>query len=204
MATPQVDRAAGHDAQGPGRERRRVVEPAQPAKDAGPSILGGVAGQIAVVEQAIGLANEALVPDVDQTRVRLLLTGLGTQHQQFELARRRRHDTKVARTVVAVHEIFYARRSMTEPPAAPSFACRDGCGACCIAPSIETPFFGMPDGKRAGERCVHLDALQRCELFGRPERPQWCADLRPSPEMCGDGREQAMRILERLERDTRP
>ena len=87
---------------------------------------------------------------------------------------------------------------------ASEFECRVGCGACCIAPSIETPFFGMPDGKRAGERCVHLDAHNRCELFGKPERPQWCIDLQPSQEMCGDDDEAAMRILEQLERDTRP
>jgi len=84
------------------------------------------------------------------------------------------------------------------------FLCRVGCGACCVAPSIETPFFGMPAGKRAGERCVHLDGKNRCALFGKPERPQWCSDLRPSQEMCGDDDEAAMRILTALERETRP
>ncbi|HVK38365.1 MAG TPA: YkgJ family cysteine cluster protein, partial [Candidatus Kapabacteria bacterium] len=34
--------------------------------------------------------------------------------------------------------------------------CRDGCGACCIAPSITSPIPGMPDGKPAGVRCVQL------------------------------------------------
>ena len=85
-----------------------------------------------------------------------------------------------------------------------SFECRVGCGACCIAPSIATPFFGMPNGKRAGERCVHLDADGRCTIFDRPERPRWCRDLKPSPEMCGDNDAEAMAILERLERETRP
>ncbi len=85
-----------------------------------------------------------------------------------------------------------------------NFSCRVGCGACCIAPSITTPFFGMPNGKRAGERCVHLDAGNRCLLFGRPERPQWCSDLRASVEMCGGGDDEAMAILEQLERQTRP
>ena len=84
------------------------------------------------------------------------------------------------------------------------FSCRVGCGACCIAPSIHTPFFGMPNGKPAGERCVHLDAANRCQLFGRPERPQWCNDLRPSAEMCGATDAEALAILEQLERDTRP
>ena len=87
---------------------------------------------------------------------------------------------------------------------ASEFECRVGCGACCIAPSIETPFFGMPAGKPAGVRCVHLDAQNRCAIFGRPERPRWCRDLRAEPSMCGDDDAAAMRILEQLERDTRP
>ena len=84
------------------------------------------------------------------------------------------------------------------------FECRVGCGACCIAPSITTPFFGMPDGKPAGVRCVHLDQDNRCGIFGRPERPAWCADLRAEPSMCGESPEQALRILDDLERGTRP
>jgi Fe-S-cluster containining protein len=85
-----------------------------------------------------------------------------------------------------------------------TFTCRIGCGACCIAPSITTPFAGMPNGKRAGERCVHLDDANRCLLFGQPERPRFCEDLRPSPEMCGSTDAEAFVILERLERETRP
>ncbi len=85
-----------------------------------------------------------------------------------------------------------------------TFSCRPGCGACCIAPSITTPFPSMPNGKRAGERCVHLTADNRCVLFGRPERPQFCVQLRASSEMCGDTDEEAMRILTTLERQTRP
>ena len=87
---------------------------------------------------------------------------------------------------------------------ASEFECRVGCGACCIAPSIETPFFGMPEGKPAGVRCVHLDEQNRCAIFGRPERPSWCSDLRAEPSMCGDDDAAAMRILEQLERGTRP
>lgn len=85
-----------------------------------------------------------------------------------------------------------------------TFACRIGCGACCIAPSITTPFHGMPRGKRAGERCVHLDDGNRCRLFGRPERPRFCEELRPSPEMCGADDAAAFTILTELERATRP
>lgn len=43
-----------------------------------------------------------------------------------------------------------------------------------------------------------------CALFGRPERPRWCADLRPNPEMCGDSAETALAILDQLEILTRP
>lgn len=85
-----------------------------------------------------------------------------------------------------------------------TLACRTGCGACCIAPSITTPFHGMPNGKRAGERCVHLDAGNRCLLFGKPERPRFCSDLRAEPSMCGSDDSEAMVILTQLERETRP
>ena len=82
--------------------------------------------------------------------------------------------------------------------------CRPGCGACCIAPSITSPLPGMPDGKPAGVPCAQLDAAMRCRVFGRPERPAFCAGLRPSEEMCGSDRGQAMRWLARLEVETAP
>jgi hypothetical protein len=62
----------------------------------------------------------------------------------------------------------------------------------------------MPDGKPAGMPCVQLDDQLRCKLFGRPERPAFCASLRPGPEMCGQSRAQAMAILAQLEAATRP
>lgn len=82
--------------------------------------------------------------------------------------------------------------------------CRPGCGACCIAPSITTPLPGMPLGKPAGVPCIHLDAALRCGLWCRPERPEFCAGLRPSAEMCGAGREQALLWLAALEVATAP
>jgi hypothetical protein len=75
-------------------------------------------------------------------------------------------------------------------------ACRPGCGACCIAPSISTL------GKPAGEACKHLTADLRCAIFGRPERPACCGGLQPSTEMCGETREQALAYLAILERAT--
>lgn len=82
--------------------------------------------------------------------------------------------------------------------------CRSGCAACCIAPSITRPIPGMPHGKPAGMPCVQLDDDYRCRLFGRPERPAFCASLRPDPEMCGASREQALAMLQALEAATRP
>jgi hypothetical protein len=80
--------------------------------------------------------------------------------------------------------------------------CRPACAACCIAPSISTPLPGHPNGKPAGVRCAQLDDALRCRLFGRPQRPAVCASLRPSREMCGETREQAMRWLGWLEQAT--
>lgn len=82
--------------------------------------------------------------------------------------------------------------------------CRPGCGACCIAPSIASPLPGMPQGKPAGVRCVHLTADARCALYGRPERPRVCVGLQPSPAMCGAGREEALAYLTWLEQVTAP
>jgi Fe-S-cluster containining protein len=82
--------------------------------------------------------------------------------------------------------------------------CRAGCAACCIALSISTPIPGMPNGKPAGVRCLQLTADHLCSLFGQPERPLVCAQLRPSEEMCGETGREAYVYLARLERLTAP
>ena len=82
--------------------------------------------------------------------------------------------------------------------------CRQGCGACCIAPSISTPLPGMPEGKPAGQRCLHLDASLRCALFGDPRRPAVCATFKPEPQICGESREQAFSILRFMENSDPP
>lgn len=61
----------------------------------------------------------------------------------------------------------------------------------------------MPHGKPAGVPCVQLLPDIRCAIFGQPERPAFCASLRPSDEMCGANREEALAFLTRLERETR-
>ncbi|TDK18564.1 YkgJ family cysteine cluster protein [Luteimonas aestuarii] len=82
--------------------------------------------------------------------------------------------------------------------------CRERCGACCIAPSITSPIPGMPHGKPAGVPCVQLDDDLRCRLFGKPGRPAFCASLKPSPDMCGADRDEAVALLATLERATAP
>lgn len=77
--------------------------------------------------------------------------------------------------------------------------CREQCGACCIAPAINQPFYGMPNGKPAGVACVHLDRHFRCDLFGDPRRPGVCASFAPEPEFCGQTREEAMIFMLDLE-----
>lgn len=82
--------------------------------------------------------------------------------------------------------------------------CRNGCAACCIAPSISTPLPKMPQGKPAGVACAHLTVDYLCELFGLPERPTVCGSLQPSVAMCGQNREEALAYLHELERLTQP
>ncbi len=80
--------------------------------------------------------------------------------------------------------------------------CRLYCGACCIAPSISSFIPGMPNGKKAGERCIQLDDDNLCKLFGLPERPKVCSDFKAEIEICGDTREQALDTIIHLENIT--
>lgn len=80
--------------------------------------------------------------------------------------------------------------------------CRIACGACCIAPSISSALPGMPDGKPAGQRCLHLDRNYACKLWGDPQRPQVCDGFKPEPWLCGQDREQALRNIRLVEQAT--
>jgi hypothetical protein len=62
----------------------------------------------------------------------------------------------------------------------------------------------MPHGKPAGIPCVQLLPDYRCAIFGRPERPDVCASLRPHETMCGANREHALAFLASLEMATLP
>jgi len=60
----------------------------------------------------------------------------------------------------------------------------------------------MPDGKAAGVRCVQLDEDNRCRLFGDSRRPTVCRAFDYDRAICGDSREEALTILDDLERHT--
>jgi Fe-S-cluster containining protein len=76
------------------------------------------------------------------------------------------------------------------------------CGACCIAPSINSAMPDMPQGKPAGVRCRHLDDHNLCVLFGRPERPAFCPGWQPAPDVCGADFDEAMANIEAMEAGT--
>jgi len=60
----------------------------------------------------------------------------------------------------------------------------------------------MPGGKAAGLPCVQLTPEGLCGLYGKPGRPDVCSSLKPSAEMCGSSREEALAYLAELERAT--
>ncbi len=82
--------------------------------------------------------------------------------------------------------------------------CRSNCAACCIAPSISSPIPGMPEGKPAGIPCIQLTPDLKCKLFGDNKRPKVCLSLKPSQDMCGKTKEEAMGYLKELEELTSP
>lgn len=78
-------------------------------------------------------------------------------------------------------------------------ACRPGCGACCIAPSISSPIPGMPSGKPAGMPCLHLTTDRLCGIYGSPDRPAVCVSFQATQEFCGATADEALRMLAELE-----
>lgn len=83
-------------------------------------------------------------------------------------------------------------------------SCIVGCGACCIAPQISSSIPGMPKGKPAGVRCIQLDAMNACLLFGLPSRPAVCSAFSAQRDMCSNGPIEALRWLTVLEQATKP
>ena len=62
----------------------------------------------------------------------------------------------------------------------------------------------MPQGKPAGVPCAQLGEDMRCAVFGKPERPAFCAGLQPSTDMCGADRHAALYWLSQLDAATTP
>jgi len=77
--------------------------------------------------------------------------------------------------------------------------CRPNCGACCIYISISSPIPGMPEGKPACVRCIHLTKDNLCGIFDSPDRPKVCFDYKAEKMFCGETREEAIDILKKLE-----
>jgi len=73
--------------------------------------------------------------------------------------------------------------------------CRTNCGACCIALSISSPLPGMPNGKPAGLRCIHLLDNYKCDIYYGQDYPRVCSDFNAEKEFCGSSQEEAMKIL---------
>lgn len=77
--------------------------------------------------------------------------------------------------------------------------CRPGCGACCVMISISSAIPGMPNGKPAGVKCLHLTTEGLCSLFNTSQRPEICSKFRAERAICGDKKEDAYRNIALLE-----
>ena len=77
--------------------------------------------------------------------------------------------------------------------------CRELCGACCIMPSISSSIPGMPKGKPAGARCIHLTDNLKCAIYDSPDRPSVCDGFKADILVCGNSRNEALKILAGLE-----
>ena len=77
--------------------------------------------------------------------------------------------------------------------------CREKCGVCCIVPSISSIIPGMPNGKPAGVRCIHLTSDLRCAIFTSQDRPKVCDGFKAEDIVCGNNREDAFHILSEME-----
>ncbi|MEI7597551.1 MAG: YkgJ family cysteine cluster protein [Bacteroidota bacterium] len=78
--------------------------------------------------------------------------------------------------------------------------CRPNCSACCIAPSISSKIPGMPGGKPAFVKCIQLADDNLCKIFDSPERPQVCWNFKFDSIICGNNKDEAMKIMEELEK----
>ncbi len=75
--------------------------------------------------------------------------------------------------------------------------CRESCGACCIGLSISSPIPGLPNGKPAGMRCIHLSNDLKCQIYD--QRPNVCRNFKAEPDFCGSSKNEALAIFYSLE-----
>jgi len=62
----------------------------------------------------------------------------------------------------------------------------------------------VPGVRRVGRRQKVSSGDRFLRMFGKPERPDVCARLRPTFEMCGVDRDEAMTLLGAMEEATSP
>jgi len=62
----------------------------------------------------------------------------------------------------------------------------------------------MPNGKAAGQACIHLLSDYRCGIFTDPARPKVCSDFSAEEMICGNSREEALLIITSIEETTTP
>ena len=61
----------------------------------------------------------------------------------------------------------------------------------------------MPLGKPAGVVCINLDTgTNRCKIWGTPGYPATCRKFMPETAVCGNSRNEALILIEELERAT--
>lgn len=77
--------------------------------------------------------------------------------------------------------------------------CRKNCGVCCIILSISSSVPGMHEGKPAGKRCIHLNKDLTCNIFDSTDRPKVCGQYKAEELVCGNSRDEAIKILSELE-----
>jgi Fe-S-cluster containining protein len=76
------------------------------------------------------------------------------------------------------------------------------CGACCIEISISSPIPGMPEGKPAGVRCIHLDNNNLCRLFCKANRPSICRSFQSNIDILGNNINEATELIRYWEKMT--
>jgi len=95
--------------------------------------------------------------------------------------------------------ITKALNSLKEEQAVLNHQCRPDCGACCIAPSISSAIPGMSGGKPSATKCIQLTEDLLCKVFNHPDRPKVCGNFKFDILICGENKNDAMKIMGELE-----